>query len=126
MRQRHLSPNLIELPRVPLRDEGAQMPANVAYRLPVRIRSPKVAIKAPTNTVSEKPSKISPATNSGEMIVPLIVVLHSSCGTVTGVKHRIRNNVPYPMGVEETEELRDVVMSTFRRPFAPDGLCGPA
>jgi hypothetical protein len=40
----------------------------------VRIRSPAVAISAPTNTVSEKPRIISPTTNSGETSVAVIVM----------------------------------------------------
>jgi hypothetical protein len=48
------------------------------YRLVVRIRSLRVAIRAPTKIVRQMPRRIPPPTIRGELNIPLMIILRAS------------------------------------------------
>ena len=49
----------------------------------------KFAIQAPTNTVNERPRRISPPTNSGDTMVPVIGLLRAPVGSPLSFKQSV-------------------------------------
>jgi hypothetical protein len=54
-----------------------------------RARSPKFAIQAPTNTVSESPRRISPPMKSGDTNVAVTCFLHAPSGSTLRLKQLV-------------------------------------